>query len=131
MLRSAVRTDELLEYVMTYARETTRGGRPLSEDPDVRDLLVDLYVESQVTRLLHLRNFAYRAAGRQLTYEAPQAYLHQKRSALSKARAVLDIMGPRALVDDPEWPWPPATSRSISGPASWSNTPAALPRSNG
>ena len=103
LLRSAVRTDDLLEYVMTYARETTRGGRPLSEDPDVRDLLVDLYVESQVTRLLHLRNFAYRAAGRRLTYEAPQAYLHQKRSALSKARAILDIMGPRALVDDPEW----------------------------
>ena len=41
--------------------------------------------------------------GGRLTYEAPQAYLQQKRSALSKARAILDIMGPRALVDDPEW----------------------------
>jgi hypothetical protein len=103
LLRSAVRADEMLERVMAYARNTTRGGRPLTEDPDVQDSLVDFYVNSQVTRLLHFRNFAYRAQGRQLTYEGSQAYLHQKRSALSKARAILDVMGPRALVSDPEW----------------------------
>jgi alkylation response protein AidB-like acyl-CoA dehydrogenase len=103
LLRSAVRADEMLERVMTYARATTRGGRPLTEDPDVQDSLVDFYVNSQVTRLLHFRNFAYRAQGRQLTYEGSQAYLHQKRSALSKARAILEVMGPCALVSDPEW----------------------------
>jgi alkylation response protein AidB-like acyl-CoA dehydrogenase len=103
LLRSAVRADEMLERVMTYARNTTRGGRRLTEDPDVQDSLVDFYVNSQITRLLHFRNFAYRAEGRQLTYEGSQAYLHQKRSALSKARAILDVMGPRALISDPEW----------------------------
>jgi alkylation response protein AidB-like acyl-CoA dehydrogenase len=103
LLRSAVRADEMLERVMTYARAATRGGHPLTDDPDVQDALVDFYVNSQVTRLLHFRNFAYRAQGRQLTYEGSQAYLHQKRSALSKARAILEVMGPRALVSDPEW----------------------------
>lgn len=103
LLRSAVRADEMLERVMKYAQGTMRGGLPLAEDPDVRASLVDFYVNSQITRLLHFRNFAYRAQGRQLTYEGPQAYLHQKRSALSKARAILDIMGPRALLSDPEW----------------------------
>ena len=103
LLRSAVRADEMLERVMTYARESKRNGHPLTEDPDVRESLVDFYIQSQVTRLLHFRNFAYRADGTQLTYEGPQAYLHQKRSALSKARAVLEIMGPRALLSDPEW----------------------------
>ena len=103
LLRSAVRTDEMLDRLMTYARETKRGGRPLSDDPEVQDSLVDFYIQSQVTRLLHFRNFAYRAHGTQLTYEGPQAYLYQKRSALAKARAVLDVMGPRALLSDPEW----------------------------
>lgn len=103
LLRSAVRTDEMLDRVMAYARESKRNGRPLTEDSDVRESLVDFYIQSQVTRLLHFRNFAYRADGKQLTYEGPQAYLHQKRSALSKARSVLEIMGPRALLSDPEW----------------------------
>jgi len=103
LLRSAVRSDEMLDLVLDYARETTRGGRPLTEDLDVQNALVEFYIQSQVTRLLHFRNFAYRAQGRQLTYEGPQAYLHQKRSALVKAKAVLEVMGPRALVSDPEW----------------------------
>jgi alkylation response protein AidB-like acyl-CoA dehydrogenase len=103
LLRSAVRADEMLDRVLTYARETTRGGKRLSADPDVQETLVDFYIQSQITRLLHFRNFAYRAQDRQLTYEGSQAYLHQKRSALSKARAILEIMGPRALVSDPQW----------------------------
>ena len=103
LLRSAVRADEMLDRVMSYARETNRGGEPLSSDRDVQDALVDFYIQSQITRLLHFRNFAFRAEGRQLTYEGPQAYLHQKRSALAKARAILEIIGPRALVSDPEW----------------------------
>ena len=103
LLRSAVRGDDMLDRVMSYARTTKRAGKPLASDPDVQELLVDFYIQSQVTRLLHFRNFAFRAAGQRLTYEAPQAYLHQKRSALAKARAVLEVMGPRALIDDPEW----------------------------
>ncbi len=103
LLRSAVRSDEMLDRVMNYARTTTRRGLPLTDDPDVQDSLVDFYINSQVTRLLHFRNFAYRAQGKQLTYEGSQAYLHQKRSALSKARSILEVMGPRALVSDPEW----------------------------
>jgi len=103
LLRSAVRSDEMLGRVLDYAKATTRGGRPLTEDADVQDALVEFYIQSQVTRLLHFRNFAYRAQGRQLTYEGSQAYLHQKRSALVKAKAILEVMGPRALVSDPEW----------------------------
>ena len=103
LLRSAVRTDEMLERVMAYARNTLRRGKRLSADQDVRDALVDFYVQSQVTRLMHFRNFAYRSSGQQLTYEGPQAYLNQKRSALAKARAVLEVMGPIALLSDPEW----------------------------
>ncbi len=104
LLRSAVREDPLTERVFEYARTTRRGGLRLADDPDVQDRLVDFYIDSEVTRLLHFRNYAWRGQGKQLTYEGPQAYLYQKRSQLTKARAVLDIMGPQALVAEPdEW----------------------------
>ena len=102
LLRSAVREDPLTERVFEYARKTY--GTDHGVDPDVAERLVDFYIDSEVTRLLHFRNYAWRGQGRQLTYEGPQAYLYQKRSQLAKARAVLDIMGPQALVEAPgEW----------------------------
>jgi alkylation response protein AidB-like acyl-CoA dehydrogenase len=103
LLRSAVRADAMLDRVMEYARGTQRHGAPLTAEPAVREALVDFYIQSQVTRLLHFRNFAYRSQGIQLTYEGPQAYLVQKRSALTKARAILEVMGPRALVRERDW----------------------------
>ena len=102
LLRSAVREDPLTERVFEYARKAY--GTDHGIDPDVAERLVDFYIDSEVTRLLHFRNYAWRGQGRQLTYEGPQAYLYQKRSQLAKARAVLDIMGPQALVEAPsEW----------------------------
>ena len=102
LLRSAVREDPLTERVFEYARKAYGTDRGV--DPDVAERLVDFYIDSEVTRLLHFRNYAWRGQGRQLTYEGPQAYLYQKRSQLAKARAVLDIMGPQALVEAPsEW----------------------------
>ena len=102
LLRSAVREDPLTERVFEYARKTY--GTDHGVGPDVAERLVDFYIDSEVTRLLHFRNYAWRGQGRQLTYEGPQAYLYQKRSQLAKARAVLDIMGPQALVEAPgEW----------------------------
>ena len=102
LLRSAVREDPLTERVFEYARKAY--GTDHGVDPDVAERLVDFYIDSEVTRLLHFRNYAWRGQGRQLTYEGPQAYLYQKRSQLAKARAVLDIMGPQALVEAPgEW----------------------------
>ena len=102
LLRSAVREDPLTERVFEYARKAY--GTDSGVDPDVAERLVDFYIDSEVTRLLHFRNYAWRGQGRQLTYEGPQAYLYQKRSQLAKARAVLDIMGPQALVEAPsEW----------------------------
>ena len=85
LLRSAVRGDPLTERALSHARNARRGGKPLLSDPHLVDRLVDFYADSEVTRLLHLRNYAWRSQGRQLTYEGAQAYLQQKRSQLSKS----------------------------------------------
>lgn len=102
LLRSAARADALEIRLFEYARSALKQGKRLIDDPEIRDLLAEFYLQAQVTRLLHFRNYATLAAGGSLTYEAPQAYLYQKRSALSKARMILEIMGPRALIRNAE-----------------------------
>ena len=41
-----------LEEMVQYARETKRNGRPLAEDPTVRDRLAQLAIEIEVSRML-------------------------------------------------------------------------------
>ena len=102
LLRSAVRGDPLTERIVEYARENKNGGHFYIEDPYVKERLVDFFIDTEVTRLLHFRNYAWRSQGKQLTYEGAQAYLFQKRSQLTRARAVLDIFGSQALIADPD-----------------------------
>ncbi|HXR35613.1 MAG TPA: acyl-CoA dehydrogenase family protein, partial [Candidatus Binataceae bacterium] len=39
------------QHLLAHCRETMRDGKPLTEDPDVRDILADIYVKGQVGRL--------------------------------------------------------------------------------
>ncbi len=96
LLRSAVRADPLTEKVFNHAKITKN-----SNDPYVKERLVDFYIDTEVTRLLHFRNYAWRAQGKQLTYEGAQAYLFQKRSQLTRAKAILDLFGSKALIAEP------------------------------
>jgi alkylation response protein AidB-like acyl-CoA dehydrogenase len=75
----------------------------LAKDPDVRDRLVDIYIDAEIVRLLNLRNFWMRHSGANIAYEGPQASYLRKMSGLRMAKAVLDILGPAALTNDPEW----------------------------
>ena len=61
--------DVLLEYV----RSTTRCGRPLREDPMVRNILAQLYTELEVARLLCYRTICIMEKGEIPTHEASMA----------------------------------------------------------
>jgi alkylation response protein AidB-like acyl-CoA dehydrogenase len=93
----------LVDRLFDYCRTTQRRGEPLAKDPDVRDRLVDVYIEAEVSRLLNLRNYWMRHSGADITYEGPQASYHRKMSGLRQATAILDILGPAALTYDPQW----------------------------
>lgn len=95
--------NRLWERLIAYCRSTLRDGRPLTADPDVRDLLADIYVKTEVARLWGLRNFWLTYAGRPRSYEGPQLSLWRKEAGLWMTRAILDAVGPAALVDDPQW----------------------------
>jgi len=92
----------LVDRLFDYCQTTERRGQPLSKDSDVRDRLVDIYIEAEVSRLFNLRNYWMSHSGATITYEGPQASYHRKMSGLRQAGAILDILGPAALTYDPE-----------------------------
>ena len=92
----------LVDRVFDYCKENNRRGRPLSQDQDVKDRLIDIYIDAEVGRLFQLRNYWMRHSKVNTTYEGPQASYQRKTSGLRMAHAILDILGPAALTNDPE-----------------------------
>ncbi|MBI2979554.1 MAG: acyl-CoA dehydrogenase family protein [Chloroflexi bacterium] len=89
--------------VIDYCKKTLRNGKRISSDPMVRDLLIQLYIEYHVGRLWGLRNFAM-AEGQipRVRYTGTQTSLHNKRFSPVFGKALMDILGPACLIDDPE-----------------------------
>ena len=92
----------LVDQLFEHCRTTERRGEPMTKDPDVRDRLIDVYVEAEIVRLLNLRNYWMRHSGANITYEGPQASYMRKTSGLRMSQAMLDILGPAGLTYDPE-----------------------------
>ena len=92
----------LVDRLFEHCRTTERRGEPMTNDPDVRDRLIDVYVEAEIVRLLNLRNYWMRHSGAHITYEGPQASYMRKTSGLRMAGAMLDILGPAGLTYDKE-----------------------------
>ena len=93
----------LVDHLFEYCRENQRNGQPLTKDPDVRDKLIDIYVEAEIARLFNLRNYWMRHSKADITYEGPQASYWRKMSGLRMSQSILDILGPSALTYDPQW----------------------------
>jgi hypothetical protein len=88
---------------LNYCKKTMRNGQPISRDPVIQDLLVQLYIESNVQRLWGLRNYAMSEGQIQRTrYTGTQTSLHGKVFDPRLGKAILDIIGPLGLVNDPE-----------------------------
>ena len=92
----------LVDRLFDHCRTTERRGEPMTNDPDVRDRLIDVYVEAEIVRLLNMRNYWMRHSGANITYEGPQASYVRKISGLRMSQAMLDILGPAGLTHDSE-----------------------------
>ncbi|MPZ98909.1 MAG: hypothetical protein GEU80_06135 [Dehalococcoidia bacterium] len=96
--------EEALQLSLTMKRE----GKPLIEHDDVRSRMVDLFVRTEVNRLFELRNFWMNRTGTKMTYEGPQSSYFRKIGGLEISQAIMDMVGPYALTNDPEFdpePW--------------------------
>jgi alkylation response protein AidB-like acyl-CoA dehydrogenase len=100
--------NRLWERLLRYCQETKLDGMPLAQHPDVRDVLADIYIKGEVTRLFGLRNFWLTYARRPRSYEGPQLSYYRKTAGLWMTGAILEAVGPAALTSDPTWGSPEA-----------------------
>src|SRR5205085_106763 len=95
--------NRLWERLLRYCQTTMRDGQPLTQDPDVRDLLAEIYIKGEVSRLFGLRNFWLTYARQPKSYEGPQLSLYRKLAGLWMTGAILEAVGPAALTNDESW----------------------------
>jgi alkylation response protein AidB-like acyl-CoA dehydrogenase len=95
--------NRLWDRLLRHCQETKRDGIPLAQHPDVRDLLADIYIKGEVTRLFGVRNFWLTYARRQRSYEGPQLSYYRKTAGLWMTGAILEAVGPAALTTDATW----------------------------
>lgn len=98
-----IRRNRVIEGLLDYVRETKRNGKPISQDPDVQDALVDAFIDTEISRLFGLRNYWMRHTGKELAHEGPQSSYWRKESGLRVSEAILKVLGPYALINDPTW----------------------------
>ncbi|MDO8673910.1 MAG: acyl-CoA dehydrogenase family protein [Dehalococcoidia bacterium] len=94
--------DDFFKKLSNYCRVAKRNGKPLSKDADVRDSLVELWMNAQISRLFEMRNYYMRASKTPWRWEGSQNALHRKLSMPRIAHLALDILGPVALTADPK-----------------------------
>ncbi len=95
--------NRLFRWTREWATTLKRDGRPLIEHRDVQERLADVFVLTEVTRLLNLRNYWMNQAHQPMTYEGSQASYYGKMSGLEVSNAMMDIIGPYALTSDRAW----------------------------
>jgi hypothetical protein len=83
---------------LRHARE--EGASPL-DDANVRDTFARMFIEQETQRLFGLRNFWMRNSQVPMGHEGPQLNHWQKGHPHSFARAVQDLLGCYAIVEDP------------------------------
>ena len=96
-----IRTNPVWIALLAHCRSHHRDGRPLIEDPDVRAKLAEIFSRLEAVRLLSTRNFWMVYAGEKRSYEGSQVSYLRKTTNLWLTKAILDLLGPEALTNDP------------------------------
>ena len=53
----------IVDRIFDYCKSNNRRGEALSKDPDVRERLIDIYIDAEIGRLFQLRNYWMRHSG--------------------------------------------------------------------
>jgi hypothetical protein len=96
-----IRTNPVWIALLAHCRRQHRDGRPLIEDPDTRTKLAEIFSRLEAVRLLSTRNFWMVYAGEKRSYEGSQVSYLRKTTNLWLTKAILDLLGPEALTNDP------------------------------
>jgi hypothetical protein len=96
-----IRTNPVWTALLAHCRKQHRDGRPLIENPDIRTKLAEIFSRLEAVRLLSTRNFWMVYAGEKRSYEGSQVSYLRKTTNLWLTKAILDLLGPAALTNDP------------------------------
>jgi len=88
-------TEQKLEELVEYAREAKRDGRPLREDPHVRQRIAQLTTQTEVARVLGLRflDAARQVEAKPPTVQASEYKLFATQVSQRVANAMVDLAG--------------------------------------
>jgi len=100
---ASVSRNRTMDRFINYIKTTSFNGQTIAKDPETRDVLADLIIESDIERLFGMRNFWMRHSKRPLGYEGSQSVYHRKMSELRNAGRVQQILSYFALTQDPQW----------------------------
>ncbi len=78
-------------------------GWAIADDPGAREELVNLYIESEITRLFAMRNHWLSHTNQPRSYEGSQYSLRRKLSGLDMGEKMVRIAGPLVLTKDKRW----------------------------
>jgi alkylation response protein AidB-like acyl-CoA dehydrogenase len=95
-----IRTNPVWIALLAHCRSHHRDGRPLIEDPGVRDKLAEIYSRLEAVRLLSTRNFWMVYAGEKRSYHGSQTSYLRKTTNLWLTKAIHHLLGPEALTSD-------------------------------
>lgn len=98
-----VRTSRLWEHLLHYCRTHRVDGTPMMEHSEVRALLTEVFMETEVTRLFGLRNYYLAHANKPRSHEGPQLLMQRKVSDLKIAGLIQKVLGYYALTTDPAY----------------------------
>ena len=119
-----VGTDPVVDRVVEYCQNHDVGGKPLIEDPHVRDTIADMIMEINTVNRMARRIFWHRFVKEPHAYGGAQFRYYQRMVRLRNGERLQKIMGADALIRitaSTRW-W---TSSTSSGAAPASFTAAA------
>ncbi len=95
-----VRGNRQVERFLDYVKDTSINGQSITSDLDVRDLLADLVMDEEVSRLFGLRNFWMSHSKKKMSYEGSQSSYFRKMGGLRKSRLMQGAIGYYAIMSD-------------------------------
>jgi alkylation response protein AidB-like acyl-CoA dehydrogenase len=92
-----IAADPLIERVVEYCRKTHIDGKPIMEDPRVRDLIAEMMIELNTLRRFNQLIYWRRFAKKPHPYGGPQQRYYQRMLRLRNGERLQAIMGADAL----------------------------------
>lgn len=95
--------DRRVVYEFINLCKERQDGWAIADDPGAREELVNLYIESEITRLFATRNHWLSHTNQPRSYEGSQYSLRRKLSGLDMGEKMVRIAGPLVLTKDKRW----------------------------